>query len=286
MFTPEPKKIYSYRNISYILEFFSIFLDNRDIACCDTNPPIACRISFWSVPAIVFRLFPLGLRGRDLLFTIVSWVSGPDSRDLLLIDILSKPRPLTSTATISAGNLRWITLSRSLSVYRRHGILRAEETKSQSGMRKSCIRQPACLTVSTYIYWTVISTICRPIKGSNGVLGWTAYLSAIAWTCSSGLGSLWSTASSLVVSPRILDAQSGGTVTSPRASADVHLRRSSIAAGYKSVIAHAIESSPSLWGIYFWNACPAAFRTTIRVCHYLAFILQKRKQPVIIKEDS
>lgn len=72
----------------------------------DTNPPIACRISFWSVPAIVFRLFPLGLRGRDLLFT-VSWVSGPDSKDFLLIDILAKPRPLTSTATISAGNLRW-----------------------------------------------------------------------------------------------------------------------------------------------------------------------------------
>ena len=53
----------------------------------------------------------------------------------------------------------------------------------------------------------------------------------MAWTCSSGLGSLWSTASSVVVSPRILDMQSGGTVTSPSASVDVHLRRSSIAAG-------------------------------------------------------
>lgn len=56
---------------------------------------------------MVFRLFPLGLRGRDRLFTAVSWLSGPDSKDLLLIDILSNPLPLTSTATISAGNLRY-----------------------------------------------------------------------------------------------------------------------------------------------------------------------------------
>lgn len=85
----------------------SVWNDLKGQLWQDTNPPIACRISFWSVPAIVFRLFPLGLRGRDLLFTAISWVSGPDSKDLLLIDILSKPRPLTSTATISAGNLWW-----------------------------------------------------------------------------------------------------------------------------------------------------------------------------------
>jgi len=85
---------------------FSVWSGLKGQLWQDTNPPIACRISFWSVPAIVFRLFPLGLR-RDLLFTTISWVSGPDSKDLLLIDILSKPRPLTSTATISAGNLWW-----------------------------------------------------------------------------------------------------------------------------------------------------------------------------------
>jgi len=132
----------------------------------------------------VFRLFPLGLRGRDLLFTTVSWVSGPDSRDLLLIDILSKPRPLTSTATISAGNLQWIALSRSLpsmsvrlpstwkcriSTGRGNGISKRHEAAFD--------RQFASLSI--YIHWTVVSTICRSIKGSNGVLGWT-YLSAIA----------------------------------------------------------------------------------------------------------
>lgn len=77
----------------------------------------ASTISFWSVPAIVFRRFPRGLRVRVLRRMVVSWslsvvakvVSGR-KRERRCEHIRSNLRPVISTATISAGNLKKITI--------------------------------------------------------------------------------------------------------------------------------------------------------------------------------
>lgn len=101
----ELKKNKTSNVILYYVLFRRVSIRSSQYSCCaiiQMQYPMTASNSFWSVPAIVFLLLPLGL----LLFRRLTDVSySTFCRDLLSALIRLKLLPDMSTSTISGGNL-------------------------------------------------------------------------------------------------------------------------------------------------------------------------------------
>lgn len=192
-----------------------------------TNPFSAIpSISFWSVPAIVFRRLPRGFLERERRLTesvlLLSFASSSACkplwtccRDFLAADWRSKRFPLVSTFIIWTGYLKMEFSALKIKFEVRKAVNYFEANirhcSSGDGNRWSS----GTSFSSSDLLLTLPLTIVASSVQSWEVLG---RIETIVW---SAFDVLWET----------LDRQSGATVTSPIASFEVHFLSSSTAAG-------------------------------------------------------
>lgn len=202
-----------------------------------TNPfTVIPSISFWSMPAIVLRLLPLGFLERERLFTesvlLLSFASSCNAcnpvctcrSDFRAADWRSNRFPLVSTLTICAG-------------YLMYGI-------------RECIHEFAnkCINVKLWSYFEANIRHCSSGDGNRWSIG-ASFSSSdllllllcpfiiimLSVQSSDVLGCMDKTVWSADIETDVLWAtrtrQLGATVSSPIASFDVHFRNSSTAAG-------------------------------------------------------
>lgn len=115
----------------------------RNLTSLHYGYPMTASSSFWSVPAIVFLLLPLGL----LLFRRLTDVSySTFCRDLLSALIRLKLRPDMSTWTISGGNLKTESSVVYVVFFKRYSPDKTKTTRSLT-----CVRSPVAVLRATAV---------------------------------------------------------------------------------------------------------------------------------------